>query len=166
MKIKNSLNSFVKSEIATLFIFQMVKKFMLGYPHINFTYHQNGEEKLSTSSSTLEERIIAVMGKSYKNNFLPIQYEKGRYKVSGFVGNLNLIKKRRGEQFIFLNGRSIQDRLLNSAVMSSYKSVLSRGEFPFFLVNISMPTEGIDVNVHPAKLEVRFQDEWRVNHVL
>ena len=155
-----------KKEVEARYIFQMVKKYMLGYPNIKFTYIQNSEEKLSASPSSLDERIVSVMGKSYRNNILPINYEKGRYKVSGYAGNLNLIKKRRGEQFIFLNGRAIKDRLLNSAVMSSYKSVLSRGEFPFFLINIFMPSDGIDVNVHPAKLEVRFHDEWRVYHVL
>lgn len=155
-----------KKEVEARHIYQMVRKYMLGYPEIGFTYNQNGEEKKRLTSESLEERIISVMGKSYKNNVLPIRYTKGRYNVSGFVGNLNLVKKRRGEQFIFLNGRAIQDKLLNSAVMSSYKTVLSRGEFPFFLVNIEMPQEGIDVNVHPAKLEVRFQDEWRVYHVI
>lgn len=155
-----------KKEVEARHIFQMVRKYMLGYPEINFSYHHNNEEKSKLSSETLENRIISVMGKSYKNNVLPISYEKGRYKVTGFVGNLNLVKKRRGEQFIFLNGRAIQDKLLNSAVMSCYKTVLSRGEFPFYIININMPLDGIDVNVHPAKLEVRFQDEWRVYHVL
>ncbi len=153
-------------DVEARYIYRIVKKYMLGYPDINFKYYQNGVEKLITESSNLENRIISVMGKSYKNNILPVKYEKGRYKVTGYIGNLNLIKKRTGEQFIFLNGRSIQDRLLNSAIMSSYKTVLTRGEFPFFLINITMPTDGIDVNVHPAKLEVRFEDEWRVYHVL
>ena len=66
----------------------------------------------------------------------------------------------------FLNGRYIKDRLLNSAVYSSYQSLVKRGEYPFFVVNIQMPFDQVDVNVHPMKTEVRFKDEWRVYHVL
>ena len=65
-----------------------------------------------------------------------------------------------------IRDRYIKDRLLNSAVYSSYQSLVKRGEYPFFVVNIQMPFDQVDVNVHPMKTEVRFKDEWRVYHVL
>ena len=67
---------------------------------------------------------------------------------------------------LFLNGRYIVSRLLNSAVYSSFSSLINRGEFPFFVLNIEIPTDLVDVNVHPMKTEVRFEDEWRVYHFL
>lgn len=158
---------FLKSaDIETRFITQTVRKYALGHPDIGFTYAVNGKQKFNLQPNSLIARIKDIYGKSHENNLLEIEYEKGQYSVSGFVGNLNLVKKRQGEQYLFLNGRAIQDRLLRSAVQTSYKSILSRGEFPFFVLNIKMPIEGVDVNVHPAKLEVRFQDEWRVYHVI
>ena len=101
-----------------------------------------------------------------KKNLIPIMISKADFTFSGYIGNLNLIRKRFGEQYIFLNGRYIKDRLLNSAVYSSYQSLVKRGEYPFFVVNIQMPFDQVDVNVHPMKTEVRFKDEWRVYHVL
>ena len=82
------------------------------------------------------------------------------------MGNLNLVRSRPGEQFIFLNSRFIKDRLLNSAVYSGFRSLIKRGEYPFFVLNISMPVDQVDVNVHPMKTEVRFKDEWRIYHVI
>ena len=77
-----------------------------------------------------------------------------------------MVRSRPGEQFIFLNSRFIKDRLLNSAVYSGFKSLIKRGEFPFFVLNISLPVDQVDVNVHPMKTEVRFKDEWRIYHVI
>lgn len=158
---------FLKSkDIETRYITQTVRKYALGNPGIKFTYTVNGKQKFSIKPANLKSRIGDIYGASHVSNILDINYEKGQYSVSGYVGNLNLVKKRQGEQYLFLNGRAIQDRLLRSAVQTSYKSILSRGEFPFFVLNINMPYDGVDVNVHPAKLEVRFQDEWRVYHVI
>ena len=83
-----------------------------------------------------------------------------------FRSNLNLIRSRPGEQYIFLNDRYIQNRLMNSSVYGAYKSIINRGEFPFFTLNICVPLDQVDVNVHPMKTEVRFKDEWRIYHVL
>ena len=103
---------------------------------------------------------------TYQKNIIPIEISKADFTFTGYIGNLNLVRKRFGEQYIYLNGRYIKDRLLNSAVYSSYQSLVQRGEYPFFIINIQMPYEQVDVNVHPMKTEVRFNDEWRVYHVL
>ena len=92
--------------------------------------------------------------------------KKNPYSITGFTGNLSLVKKRKGEQYIYLNGRYIKNRLLNSAIFSAYHSLIQRGEFPFFVIFLEMPLNNYDVNVHPAKLEVRFINEWQVYHVI
>jgi len=147
-------------------VIQVVRRFALSYPEIAFNLIADDKKVLSVRSETLEERIGKVFDPTYRQNILAVDYAKGQFKITGFVGNLNLVRKRRGEQFLFLEGRYIVDRLLNSAVYSAYRSLVSRGEFPFFVLNLKAPLDQVDVNVHPMKIEVRFQDEWRVYHTL
>ncbi len=155
-----------KSDTEKKKITEIVRRFMLSNPEISFSLSTDGKEVYSVNASNLEQRIIDIFGKQFKNSLLPVNYEKKPYSITGFTGNLNTVKKRQGNQYIFLNGRFISDRLLNSAAFSSYKSLLSRGEFPFFVLFLNVPLNMIDVNVHPAKLEVRFENEWHIYHVI
>ncbi|MDP7529740.1 MAG: DNA mismatch repair endonuclease MutL, partial [Candidatus Marinimicrobia bacterium] len=143
-------------------IIQSVKRFALSYPEIAFRFVSEEKELMNLQSTSLKDRIGQVNDPTYKQNVLPVLYEKEPFKIEGFIGNLNLVRKRRGEQYIFLNHRWISDRLLSSAVFSAYRSLVSRGEFPFFVLNLQVPKEFVDVNVHPMKTEVRFRDEWKV----
>ena len=147
-------------------IVDMVRRFGLSRPNIGFTLVVDGKKIIELFPEEFDERIGSLFENSYKKNLIPIDIVKTDYVFSGFIGNLNLIRKRYGEQFIFMNGRYIKDRLLNSAVYSAYQSLVKRGEYPFFVINIGIPYDQVDVNVHPMKTEVRFHDEWRVYHVL
>jgi len=95
-----------------------------------------------------------------------VDESRGNIKVTGFIGNLDLVRVARGEQYLSINSRPISDRLINNAVYQAYKSLIQRGEFPFYCLNISVPLNEVDVNVHPTKTEVKFNDEWRVYHVV
>ena len=147
-------------------IIDMVRRFGISRPNVGFSLIVDGKKVIDLYPEELDERIAALFDNTYKENIIPLNISRADYSFSGYVGNLNLIRKRFGEQFIFLNGRYIKDRLLNSAVYSSYQSLMHRGEYPFFVININLPYEQVDVNVHPMKTEVRFNDEWRVYHVL
>ena len=147
-------------------IIETVKRFGLSCPVLGLTLVTDGKKIIDLIPETLEERIGSLFDNTYPKNLIPIMISKADFTFSGYIGNLNLIRKRFGEQYIFLNGRYIKDRLLNSAVYSSYQSLVKRGEYPFFVINIQMPFDQVDVNVHPMKTEVRFKDEWRVYHVL
>ena len=147
-------------------IIDMVRRFGLSRPNIGFSLTVDGKKVIELFPEELAERIGSLFDNTYKENLIPINISKADYTFSGYVGNLNLIRKRFGEQFIFMNGRYIKDRLLNSAVYSAYQSLVKRGEYPFFVINIQIPFQQVDVNVHPMKTEVRFHDEWRVYHVL
>ena len=147
-------------------IIDMVKRFGISRPNLGFSLIVDGKKVIDLYPEAFDERIAALFDNTYKENIIPINVSRADYSFSGYIGNLNLIRKRFGEQFIFLNGRYIKDRLLNSAVYSSYQSLMHRGEYPFFVININLPYEQVDVNVHPMKTEVRFNDEWRVYHVL
>ena len=147
-------------------IIDMVRRFGLSMPNIGYSLTVDGKKVIELFPEELAERIGSLFDNTYKENLIPIDISKADYTFSGYIGNLNLIRKRFGEQFIFMNGRYIKDRLLNSAVYSAYQSLVKRGEYPFFVINIQIPFEQVDVNVHPMKTEVRFHDEWRVYHVL
>ena len=147
-------------------IIDMVRRFGLSRPNLGFRLTVDGKKVIELFPEDLSERIGSLFDNTYKENLIPINISKADYTFSGYVGNLNLIRKRFGEQFIFMNGRYIKDRLLNSAVYSAYQSLVKRGEYPFFVINIQIPLDQVDVNVHPMKTEVRFHDEWRVYHVL
>ena len=147
-------------------IIEIVKSFGLSFPQIDFILNSEGKDIILVRSEVLEERINSLFDNTYKDNLLPINIEKNDYIFSGYIGNLNLLRKRPSEQYLFLNGRHIKDRLLSSAVSSAYKSIINRGEFPFYIVNIKIPVNQVDVNVHPMKIEARFHDEWRVYQVL
>lgn len=143
-----------------------IRQLSLGNPHTDVTLIADGKTLLKTRSEDLSDRINSLFDPTYRENLLKVTMDKGDFSIEGLIGNLNLVRSRPGEQFIFLNSRFIKDRLLNSAVYSGFKSLIKRGEFPFFVLNISIPVDQVDVNVHPMKTEVRFKDEWRIYHVI
>jgi DNA mismatch repair protein MutL len=147
-------------------VVEMVRRYSLSYPDRAFKLVSDNRDILNLQPEELESRIVHVMDPAYRDQLLPVNFTKGDYTISGLLGNLNLIRTRPGEQYIFLNNRFIQNRLMNSGVYGAYKSIINRGEFPFFALNIRVPHDQVDVNVHPMKTEVRFKDEWRIYHVL
>ena len=147
-------------------VVEMIRRFALSYPDRAFKLISDNRDILNLQPEDLESRIVHVMDPAYRDQLLPLNYTKEDYSISGFLGNLNLIRTRPGEQYIFLNDRYIQNRLMNSSVYGAYRSLINRGEFPFFALNIKVPHDQVDVNVHPMKTEVRFKDEWRIYHVL
>ncbi len=147
-------------------IVKMLRRFALGHPEIKFKLNADNRQLLHLTPKPLADRIADILDPTYRENIQPIEFSMGDINVSGYLGNLNLTRSRPGEQYIFLNGRYILDRLLNSGIYAGYQSLVKRGEYPFFVINLNLPVNQVDVNVHPMKLEVRFKDEWRVYHVL
>jgi DNA mismatch repair protein MutL len=147
-------------------IVDVVRRFGLAFPEISFKLMSDDRLIFHVQAENLEDRIDNMLDPTYSRNLLPLNLVKGDYAFSGFVGNLNLVRSRPGEQYLFLNRRFIKDRLMNTAVYGAYESLVKRGEYPFFVINLILPTDQVDVNVHPMKTEVRFKDEWRVFHVL
>ena len=155
-----------KPETEQSVINSIMRRFMLSKPEVAFKMLSNNKIVYDVPAQNLSERINSIYGSAFKNGILPVELKKDPYIVTGYTGNLSLVKKRPGEQYIFLNGRFIKNRLLNSAIFSAYQSLIQRGEFPFFVMFLEMPPDLFDVNVHPAKLEVRFVNEWQIYHVI
>ena len=147
-------------------IVEVVRRFALCFPQVAFSLINGDREIFQLLPLDLSERIGAVFDPYYQRSLKDVHLAKPPFSVDGYVGNLSLVRGRPGEQYLFLNGRPVQDRLLNSAVYGAFRSLISRGEYPFFVLNIAVPLDAVDVNVHPAKTEVRFKDEWRVYHVV
>ena len=144
----------------------MVRRFSLDFPDVSFILMHNNKKILNLVPEKLEDRIISINDPTFHDQLLKVELNKGDYKISGFVGTLNLVRKRPGQQYLFVNRRYVQNRLLNSAVYSAYESLVKRGEYPFSLLNLTIPPDQLDVNVHPMKIEVKFIDEWRVYHIV
>ena len=147
-------------------IVAMARRYGLAYPEVAFKLYHDDKEILNIQSESLKERINNLLDPTYSDHLLEVNNVKGDFAISGYVGSLNLVRSRPGEQYIFLNRRFIKHRLLNNAVYSAYQSLLKRGEYPFYVLNLVQPADQVDVNVHPMKIEVRFKDEWRLYHVL
>ncbi len=147
-------------------VLDVVRRYGLAYPEKSFKMIADSRTIFYVQSEKLENRIDNLLDPTYSKNLLPLNLVKGEYSFSGFIGNLNLIRTRPGEQYLFLNRRFIKDRLINNSVYGAYESLTKRGEYPFFLINLILPYDQVDVNVHPMKTQVRFTDEWRVFNVL
>ena len=158
---------FLKSSISEFRqIVKMVRRFGLDFPDVSFILYHNNKNILNLAPESLEDRIVSLNDPTFRDQLLKVELKKGDYTISGYVGTLNLIRKRPGHQYLFVNKRFVQNRLLNSAVYSAYESLVKRGEYPFSLLNITIPFDQLDVNVHPMKIEVKFIDEWRVYHIV
>jgi DNA mismatch repair protein MutL len=139
----------------------------LSYPEISFSmYHNDNELYDLPMTDRIAKRITSVFGKQYQQNLLPIEEEIQHIKIKGYVGNPELAKKTRGEQFFFLNRRFIKSLHLNHAVTTAYENLLPKDSFPFYYINITIDPAHVDINVHPTKTEVKFDDERAVYAVI
>jgi len=147
-------------------IVDIIRKFALIHPEIRFILHHDGKLVFNLAAETSNERIGHLFTPDYPANLLAIRQTQGDYTLSGVIGNLNLVRARRGDQFLYVNKRFITDRLMNHAIATAYGGLISRGEYPFYVLNIEMPCARVDVNVHPMKMEVKFEDEsWLYNFI-
>lgn len=154
---------FLKSaEIELKNIIDIFRKFALAYPEKSFVLIHNDREIYNLRPSDLADRIAELYSPEYRKNIVEVFGEERELSISGFIGNLNLIRPRRGEQTFFVNRRYVSNRTLSNAVISAYRSVISGDEYPFYCLNLMIPPDKVDVNVHPAKMEVKFREDYRV----
>ncbi|HEY76254.1 MAG TPA: DNA mismatch repair endonuclease MutL [Thermoflexia bacterium] len=137
-------------------------RYALAYPHLRFTVVHDGRETFrSPGNGRVREVLVAVFGPEVGSALLEIPEEAGvdgRIRVSGFVSPPSIHRANRGHITLFVNGRWVQDARLTYAVIQAYHTLLPTGRYPVAVVQIDLPPEEVDVNVHPAKVEVRFRD--------
>ncbi len=131
----------------------------LAHPEIGFTMSQNDLETYKLDPGKLSKRIVQLFGKNYQQQLVACQEETELVKITGYIGKPENAKKTRGEQFFFINNRFIKNSYLNHAVVKAYEGLLKEDYFPFYVLFIEIDPVHVDINVHPTKTEVKFDDD-------
>ncbi len=130
--------------------------------HITFNFFQNDLEVYNLKEGKLSQRIVGLFGKNYREQLVPCNESWEDVSMQGYIGKADFVKKSRGEQFFFVNNRFIKSNYLNHSVVGAYEGLIPEGTFPFFVLFITIDPKRIDVNVHPTKTEIKFDDERSV----
>ncbi len=139
-----------------------IVRMALAYPEVEWFYTSDDEVMLDVKSNSVEERVIAIFGKAFFQSIMRFEEMNDLMTVSGFLGKPNFARKSHAEQFVFMNRRFIFSKMINHAVFQAYEHLLEKGSFPFFILNISLDPRKVDVNVHPSKMEVKFENESNI----
>jgi DNA mismatch repair protein MutL len=152
--------NFLKSNpVEIRHILDEFQRISLANPSIKFSFIQNEQETYSLPPDKLGKRIVDLFGKSYREQLAACEEDTSYVSIKGYVGKPEHAKKTRGEQFFFVNNRFIKNSYLNHAVMTAYERLLGDGAFPFYVLFLSIDPAHIDINVHPTKTEIKFDDE-------
>ena len=136
----------------------VVEKFMLSHSDIAFKYYVDGKEVYNTTCCEMSDIIYTIYGNEVYENIVKLNYEKDGFKVSGYITKPKVSKSNRTYQTLFVNGRTVENYLISSAVQSEYETFLMKGRFPVYVINLTLPFDCVDVNVHPSKKEVKFDN--------
>ena len=128
-------------------------------PDVFFSLHHNNLEQYHLTGGNLRQRLVGIFGAASNGKLVPVGEETDILKISGFIGKPDFSKKSRGDQYIFVNDRFIKSSYLNHSILSAYDNLLPKEYFPFYCIFIDIDPQHIDVNVHPTKQEIKFEDE-------
>ena len=138
----------------------------LSYPEIAFSLYQQDLEVYSLSPGKLSNRIVGIFGKNYQGQLVPCEELTPHLNVRGYIGKPENAKKTRGEQFFFVNNRYIKSSYLNFAVSTAFEGLLQKDQHPFYVLFLEIDPAHIDINVHPTKTEIKFDDERTIYGVI
>ncbi len=159
--------NFLKSETVEFrHVMDEFQRVALAHPSISFTLIHNGSELYNLPSSNFRQRIVAVFGGKTNEKLVPVLEDTELVKIAGFVGKPEYAKKSRGEQFFFVNDRYIKSAYLHHAIMSAYEGLLKEGNQPSYFLYLQVPPHTIDINIHPTKTEIKFDDEHSLYAIL
>jgi DNA mismatch repair protein MutL len=152
--------NFLKSNPAEMrHIVDEFTRVTLAFPSIFFSMTSNGQELMHLEKGSLKQRIVQILGNSHASKLVSVQENTDYLNIYGFVGKPETAKKTRGDQYLFVNNRFIRSAYLNHAVMNAYKEMIPAESFPLYVLFIDLDPTQIDVNVHPTKQEIKFEDE-------
>ena len=159
--------NFLKStQVEFRHILEEFQRQALANSHLFFSLKQESNEVLHLPKSGLKQRIIHLFGNSYNEKLLPVDEDTGLMKVHGFIGIPEAAKKTRGEQYFFINGRFCRAPYFHHALMNAYQELLPADSIPFYALFIDLDPAKIDINVHPSKTEIKFEDETVIYAIL
>jgi DNA mismatch repair protein MutL len=131
----------------------------MAFPEIFFSLNSNGQEVFHLEKGTLKQRIVQILGSNYNAKLVSVQERTDYLDILGFVGKPETAKKTRGDQYFFVNNRFIKSAYLNHAVMSAFAEMIPKDSFPMYALFIDLDPAQLDINVHPTKQEIKFEDE-------
>ena len=139
-----------------------VEKLMLSHTNVNFKYIVDDEIKYNTTNCDIIDVIYAIYGKDVANNLIEVNYISGDYKVEGYISKPTVAKNNRTYQSLFVNKRYCTNALISASISKAYEGYLMKGKFPLYVLFLTMPQNSLDVNVHPNKLEVKFENSSHI----
>lgn len=131
----------------------------MAYPEVGFRLHHNGTEQFHLQPGNLKTRIVSLLGGSFEKHLVPVKEDTDLLNIHGFIGKPDAATKTRGNQFFFINNRYIRSPFLHHAVTTAYQSLLDKDTYPFYVLFLEIDPKRVDVNVHPTKQEVKFEDD-------
>jgi DNA mismatch repair protein MutL len=131
----------------------------ISFPGLFFSLTSNGQEVFHLEKGSLKQRIIQVLGNNYQTKLVNVKEETDYLNIYGFVGKPDIAKKTRGDQYFFVNNRFIKSAYLNHAVMNAFSDMIAKDSFPMYTLFIDLDPSRLDINVHPTKQEIKFEDE-------
>ncbi len=159
--------NFLKSDTVELrHIIDEFHRVVLAHQDIQFEFHHNGSELFLLKASNLKQRIVNVFGAKINEKLVPITENTELVKINGFIGKPNFAKKKRGEQFFFVNNRFIKNSYLHHAIMNAYEGLLQTKAIPSYFLFLEVDPQTIDINIHPTKTEIKFEDEHSIYAIL
>ena len=159
--------NFLKSTTVELrHIIEEFQRVTLAHPEIGFSLYHNGNELYKLSPSKLSHRIVSIFNKNYKSQLIPCEEDLSHLKITGYIGKPEFARKTRGDQYFFVNGRYIKSPYLHTAVMQGYEGILLKDNYPFYVIFIEIDPKHIDINIHPTKTEIKFDDEKTIFSLL
>ena len=152
--------NFLKSDnLETKYIIDEFIRCAISHPEVSFILVNHKAEMYNLKKTNLKKRLISVFKKSYENNLIECKEKYGAISIDGYIGKPENSKKTRGEQFIYVNNRFIKNPYLNHAITNSYEGMIEEKKFPFYVLFIKINTDLVDINIHPTKTEIKFEDE-------
>ncbi len=131
----------------------------MAFPQLFFSLTSNGQEVFHLEKGSLKQRIIQILGNSYSAKLVSVKEETDYMNIYGFVGKPETAKKTRGDQYFFVNNRFIKSAYLNHAVLNAFSDMIAKDSFPMYTLFIDIDPSRLDINVHPTKQEIKFEDE-------
>ena len=152
--------NFLKSNTAELRnIMDEFIRVAMAFPDIFFSLQSNGQEVFHLEKGSFKQRIVQILGNSYNAKLVSVHEETDYLNITGFVGKPETAKKTRGDQYLFVNNRFIKSAYLNHAIMNAFSEMIPKDSFPMYALFIDLDPAQLDINVHPTKQEIKFEDD-------
>ena len=159
--------NFLKSDAVEMrHVIDEFHRLALAHEEVHFSLHHNDSELFNLKASSRRKRVVGVFGSKYDERLVPVEESTDVVGVEGFVGKPEFARRTRGEQFLFVNQRFIKHPLLHRTIMDAYEGLLPRDQYPLYVLFLTIDPARLDVNIHPTKTEIKFDEERHVLSLL